>query len=194
MSATINSRKRIHQGRVYELVSENITLENGVTTDMEFIHHPGAAGIVPMPDKNQVILIKQYRHSLREYIWEIPAGTRDPDESMLTCAKRELIEETGYSAEKWIELAEITPVPGYSDECIQLFIATNMKAAQQNLDQDEMLKVHRVNFDEALDMIQRREIRDSKTISGLYLAYHWLQDRNGKKIRMQKLNEYGKLQ
>ncbi len=177
MPATINSRKRIHQGRVYELVSENITLENGVTTDMEFIHHPGAAGIVPMPDKNQVILIKQYRHSLREYIWEIPAGTRDPDESMLTCARRELIEETGYSAEKWIELAEITPVPGYSDECIQLFIATNMKAAQQNLDQDEMLNVHRVNFDEALDMIQRREIRDSKTISGLYLAYHWLQDR-----------------
>ncbi len=177
MTATINSRTRIHQGRVYELVSENITLENGVTTDMEFIHHPGAAGIVPMPDKNQVILIKQYRHSLREYIWEIPAGTRDPDESMLTCARRELIEETGYSAEKWIELAEIIPVPGYSDECIQLFIATNMKAAQQNLDQDELLKVHRVNFDEALDMIQRREIRDSKTISGLYLAYHWLQDR-----------------
>ena len=177
MAATINSRTKIHQGRVYELVSENITLENGVTIDMEFIHHPGAAAIVPMPDKNQVILIKQYRHSLREYIWEIPAGTRDPDESMLTCARRELIEETGYSAEKWIELAEITPVPGYSDECIQLFIATDMKAAQQNLDQDEMLNVHSVNFDEALDMIRRGEIRDSKTISGLYLAYHWLQDR-----------------
>ncbi len=177
MAATINSRTKIHQGRVYELVSENITLENGVTIDMEFIHHPGAAAIVPMPDKYQVILINQYRHSLREYIWEIPAGTRDPDESMLTCARRELIEETGYSAEKWIELAEITPVPGYSDECIQLFIATDMKAAQQNLDQDEMLNVHSVNFDEALDMIRRGEIRDSKTISGLYLAYHWLQDR-----------------
>ena len=153
MSATINSRTKIHQGRVYELVSENITLENGVTTDMEFIHHPGAAGIVPMLDKNQVILIKQYRHSLREHIWEIPAGTRDPDETMLTCAKRELIEETGYSAEKWKELTEITPVPGYSNERISLFLATDMKAAQQNLDKDEMLNVHVLSFDESLNMI-----------------------------------------
>ena len=174
MSATINSRTKIHQGRVYELVSENITLENGVTTDMEFIHHPGAAGIVPMLDKNQVILIKQYRHSLREHIWEIPAGTRDPDETMLTCAKRELIEETGYSAEKWKELTEITPVPGYSDERISLFLATDMKAAQQNLDKDEMLNVHVLSFDESLNMIQHGEIRDGKTISGLYLAYNLL--------------------
>ncbi len=177
MSATINSHTRIHQGRVYELVSENITLENGVTTDIEFVHHPGAAGIVPMPNEKQVILIKQYRHSLREYIWEIPAGTRDPDESMLACARREFIEETGYSAEKWIELSEITPVPGYSDERIQIFLAMDLKASQQNLDQDELLNVHTVNFDEALEMIRRGEIRDSKTISGLYLAYHWLQDR-----------------
>ena len=174
MSATINSRTKIHQGKVFELISENITLENGVTTNMEFVHHPGAAGIVPMPDRNQVILIRQYRHSLREYIWEIPAGTRDPDESVLTCAQRELIEETGFSAANWIELTEITPVPGYSDERIYLFLAMEMKAAQQNLDQDEMLNVHTVNFDDALDMIQRGEIRDSKTISGLYLAYNWL--------------------
>ncbi len=180
MSATINSRTKIHQGKVFELVSENITLENGVTADMEFVHHPGAAGIVPMTGRNQVILIKQYRHSLREYIWEIPAGTRDAGETVLTCAKRELIEETGYSAENWIELTEITPVPGYSDERIQLFLAMDLKAAQQNLDKDEMLKVHAVSFDEALNMIQQAEIRDGKTISGLLLAYCWLQDKNWK--------------
>ncbi len=180
MSATINSRHCIHQGRFFELVSENITLENGVSTNMEFVHHPGAAAIVPMPDRSQVILIKQYRHSLREHIWEIPAGTRDPDETVLTCARRELVEETGYSAEKWIELSIITPVPGYSDERISLFLAMDMKAAQQHLDKDEMLNVHTVSFDEALDMIQRREIRDSKTISGLFLAYFWLQDKNWK--------------
>lgn len=176
MSATINSRTKIHHGRVFKLVSENVTLENGVTTNIEFVHHPGAAGIVPMPDENHIILIKQYRHSLREHIWEIPAGTRDPDESMLTCARRELAEETGYSAEKWIELLEITPVPGYSDERIQLFLATEMKAAQQNLDKDEMLNVHTISFDQALKMIRRGEIRDSKTISGLYLAFFWLQN------------------
>ena len=180
MVATINSCTKIHRGRVFELVSENITLENGVTTDMEFVHHPGAAAIVPLLDRNRVILIKQYRHSLREHIWEIPAGTRDPDETMLTCAKRELIEETGYSAGKWVELTELTPVPGYSDERISLFLATNMKAAQQNLDEDEMLNVHPVNFEEALSMIQRGEIRDGKTISGLYLAHSRLQNENWK--------------
>lgn len=180
MPATINSHTKIHQGKVFELVSENITLENGVTTNMEFVHHPGAAGIVPMLDENHILLIKQYRHSLREHIWEIPAGTRDPHETVLTCAQRELIEETGYSAEKWIELIEITPVPGYSDERISLFLATDMKAAQQNLDKDEILNVHTVRFNEALNMIQRGEIRDSKTISGLFLAYFRLQDKNWK--------------
>ena len=174
MSTIINSRTTIHQGRVFELVSENITLENGVTTNMEFIHHPGAAAIVPMVDKDHIILIKQYRNSLREYIWEIPAGTLDAGESMLTCAKRELIEETGYSAENWIQLSEITPVPGYSDERIGLFLAKDMQAAQQNLDQDEILNVHRISFDEAFSMIRNGEIRDSKTISGLFLADNYL--------------------
>lgn len=180
MSATINEHTTLHKGRVFDLVSENITLENGVTTNMVFVHHPGAAAIVPMVNQDQIILIKQYRHTLRDYIWEIPAGTRSPDETALTCAKRELIEETGYSAGKWIELFEITPVPGYSDERIQLFLATDMEAAQQNLDKDEMLNVHKIHFDEALNMIRRGDIRDSKTISGLFLAYNWLQNENRK--------------
>jgi ADP-ribose pyrophosphatase len=180
MATTINSRKKLYQGRVFELISENITLENGVTTDMEFIHHPGAAGIVPVLDRNRIILIKQYRHSLREYIWEIPAGTRDPDETALTCARRELVEETGYSAEKWIELYDITPVPGYSDERIGLFLALNLKTARQNLDKDEMLNVHTIDIDDAMCMIQHGEIRDSKTITGLFLAHTWLQNSDWK--------------
>jgi ADP-ribose pyrophosphatase len=180
MPATINSRKKLYQGRIFELISENITLKNGVTTNMEFIHHPGAAGIVPILDRNQIVLIKQYRHSLREYIWEIPAGTLDPGESALTCAKRELVEETGYSAQKWIELFDITPVPGYSDERIELFLALNLKTAQQNLDQDEMLNVHTIDIHDAMRMIQHGEIRDSKTISGLFLAHTWLQNNDWK--------------
>jgi ADP-ribose pyrophosphatase len=180
MPAIINSRTTLHRGRVFELVSENLTLESGVTTDMEFVHHPGAAGIVPLADDGQIILLKQYRHSLREHIWEIPAGTRDPGETMLTCARRELIEETGFAARKWIELSEITPVPGYSDERLGLFLAMQMQPAQQDLDPDEILKVHRVHLDEALDMVYGRQIQDSKTISGLFLAHAWLQNNNPK--------------
>ena len=174
MVATINSRTKIHQGRVFDLVSENITLENGVTTNMVFVHHPGAAAIVPKVNQDQIILIKQYRHTLRDYIWEIPAGTRDPNESVIVCAQRELVEETGYSAQKWTELGEITPVPGYSDERITIFLAAEIEPAAQNLDADEMLNVHKIEFDEAINMIRRGEIQDSKTISGLFLAYNRL--------------------
>ena len=174
MSATINERTTLYRGKVFTLVSENITLANGVITDMEFVQHPGATAIIPMLNDTRIILINQYRHSLRKFIWEIPAGTRDPNESAITCAQRELIEETGYAAEKWQELGEITPVPGYSDERIRVFLASEMETAAQQLDADEMLDVHELEFDEAINMIRRGEIQDSKTIAGLFLAYNCL--------------------
>ena len=175
MPTTINHRKTIHKGSVYDLVSENITLENGVTRDFEFIHHPGATAIVPMLNENQIILINQYRHALRKFIWEIPAGTLTPRETAINCARRELIEETGYSAQEWEQLAEITTVPGYSDECIYIYLASDLEPARQSLDSDEILNVHTLKFEEALNMIRSGEIQDSKTITGLFLAYSWLQ-------------------
>ena len=95
MTATINNRTTLYQGRVFNLVRENVTLDNGVITDMEFVEHPGATAIIPMLNESRIILLKQYRHALRKYIWEIPAGTIDPQESVINCAKRELIEELG---------------------------------------------------------------------------------------------------
>ena len=174
MSATINSRATLHQGRVFNIVKENYTLENGVTSDMDFIQHPGAAAMVPMLNEHEVILIKQYRHAIREFIWEIPAGTLDPDELPLSCAKRELIEEIGYSATDWHQLATITPLPGCSDERIHIFLAMDLRPAAQHLDDDEMINVHKMNLSEALKMIPAGEIRDGKTISGLFLASHWI--------------------
>ncbi|MCP4627139.1 MAG: NUDIX hydrolase [bacterium] len=170
MTAKINDRQIIHRGRVYNLIRENVTLDNGVTTDMEFIEHPGATAIIPMFSDSRVLLLKQYRHSLREYIWEIPAGTLDPKEEMIDCAKRELIEETGYSAEQWEKLGEITPVPGYSDERIHIYLASDLQPAEQNLDKDEIINVHKVKFSEAVEMIKNGDIQDAKSIAGLLLA------------------------
>ena len=175
MPATINRHMTLHKGRVFALVSENYTLDNGVTADMDFIQHPGAVAVVPMLNQNDIILIRQYRHTVREYIWEIPAGTLDPQENPLDCAKRELIEETGYSAGQWHQLGKITPLPGCSDERIHIFLASNLKPAEQNLDKDEMLSVHRLQFKAALQMILTGEIQDGKTISGLFLASNWLE-------------------
>jgi len=174
MSAKINNRINIYRGRVYSLIKENVTLDNGITTDMEFIEHPGAAAIIPLLNKNHIVLLNQYRHALRKYIWEIPAGTLDPQESVMSCAKRELIEETGFSADQWHSLGEIMPVPGYSDERIHIFLATGLQAAERNLDEDEIIQVHTVECEEALDMIRRGDIQDAKSIAGLFLAFEWL--------------------
>jgi len=174
MSAKINNRITIYQGKVFELIRENITLENGTTTDVEFIEHPGAAAVIPFLDDGRILLLKQYRHALKTYIWEIPAGTLDPHEKIIDCAKRELIEETGYSANDWQKLGEITPVPGYSDERIHIYLATKLQPAEQHLDADEVIQVQEVEFKDALEMIGKGIIQDAKSIAGLFMASAWL--------------------
>jgi len=165
-----NQTTLIRKGRVFDFYAENITLPNGVTLDMEIIRHPGAAAIVPVMDDGSVILLKQYRHAVGGFIWEIPAGTVDSGEGARRCAERELIEETGYAARHFERLAVITPLPAYSDERIHLFMATGLTQAAQNLDEDELLVVHRVEMRQAIKMIADGEIQDAKTIVGLQLA------------------------
>ena len=179
MNTKINRHVTLHEGRVFSLVTENVTLENGVTIDLDIIRHPGASAIVPLTENKTLLMIKQYRHAVGDFIWEIPAGTLDANETPLECAKRELVEETGFSANTWQKLGETTPLPGYSDERIHIFLATNLTPASQDLDMDEILHVHEIRFDEAVKMVQRGEIEDGKTISGLFMASLWVNSRNG---------------
>ena len=174
MTAEIHNRTIVYRGNVFTLVRENVTLENGTTTDVEFIEHPGAAAIIPMLSDTRVVLLSQYRHALKSYIWEIPAGTLDPQEEIIDCAKRELIEETGYTAAQWHRLGEITPVPGYSDERIHIFLATDLQPTDRHLDADEVIEVKEVDFFKALEMIGDGQIQDAKSIAGLFLASAWL--------------------
>ena len=178
MSTKINSKASLYEGRIFKLLRENVTLDNGVTVDLDIIHHPGASAMVPISGNDNVILIKQYRHAIGDFIWEIPAGTLDPNETPLECAQRELIEETGFSANTWQKLGEITPVPGYSDERIHMFLAADLLPAEQNLDKDEVLNVHEVPLDKAIEMIHKGAIQDSKTISGLFMATNRLKENN----------------
>jgi ADP-ribose pyrophosphatase len=160
----------VHHGRVFDFTKERVTLTNGVTVDMEVIRHPGAAAIVPLTDDGQVIMLKQYRHAVGGSLWEIPAGTMDPaDTSPLDCARRELVEETGFSAATWDDLGELTPVPGYSDERIHLFLARDIEPATQNLDADEIVAVHPLPLAQVRRMVFEGEITDAKTIAGLFL-------------------------
>jgi ADP-ribose pyrophosphatase len=155
---------------VFDFTLERITLENDVTVDLEVIRHPGAAAIVAMPDSETILLLHQYRHALGGYIWEVPAGTVDGGETPERCARRELVEETGFSGRGFEKLGEITPVPGYSDERIHLFLATGLEQDTQRLERDELIRVEAVPLKSALTMIDEGRLQDAKTIASLMLA------------------------
>jgi 8-oxo-dGTP pyrophosphatase MutT (NUDIX family) len=166
----LNSSNTIYTGRVYQLIRENITLPNRFTLDVDVIRHPGAAAIVALSDKKEIIMVRQYRHAVGDFIWEIPAGTLDPNENHLNCAKRELAEETGFSGKSWNKLGEIVPVPAYSDERILIYLTTELYEVGRHPEQDEYLSVHMISFDHVLSMIYKGDIYDAKTISGIFLA------------------------
>ena len=169
-TAQINHRTTIRQGRVFDITLENVTLPNGYIAELEIIRHPGASAIVAMTADGSVLMLKQYRHAIGKYVWEIPAGTFDGAEDPLVCARRELEEETGYHARQWAPLLAITPVPGYSDEKIHIFLATELFEGRQHLDQDEVLEVHPLPLAQVVSMITSGEIQDAKTIAGVLLA------------------------
>lgn len=169
-----NRNTLIHKGRVFNLYKENVLLPNGAAVNLDVIRHPGAAAIVPLTRNHTVIMLEQYRHAVGGTIWEIPAGTLDDGELPLACAQRELSEETGYTAASWLKLGEITPVPGYSDERIQIFLARDLTLSLQKPDLDEVIAVREVAFSDALDMISQGSIQDAKTICGLFMAQAWI--------------------
>jgi ADP-ribose pyrophosphatase len=176
MVSRVEWEKTIHQGRVFRLCRERAILPNGIQADFDVIHHPGSSAIVPLLSHDQVVMVKQYRQSIGEFLWEIPAGTLDPEEDPLECARRELIEEAGYRARHWQKLIEILPAPGYTDERIHLFSARDLQPVPQNLDQDEVLEVVQLSRNETLSMIRDGRIQDALTIIGLFLVLPGFRD------------------
>ena len=170
MSVKVHEITSLYNGKIFNVALEKVTLPNGVTKDREVVRHPGAAAMVPLLDDGNVVLVKQYRHAVNNYLWEIPAGTLEPDEEPVACAERELIEETGYEATNFDKLTEILPAPGYTDEHIHIFLATGLTLAEQRLEDDEVLTVQPTPFDKAIEMIKAGEIQDAKTIVGLLLT------------------------
>lgn len=168
--AKVHSRRSIYTGRVFELAVEQVTLENGVSTSIDVLYHPGAAAVIGITDSGCIPLIHQYRHAVKSYIWEIPAGTRNHLEPHENCARRELMEETGYLAESLEFIGDIIPVPGYSNERIAVFLALGLNKTHQNLDDDELIKVYEFPISSVLDMAMNGEIVDAKTLCSLFMA------------------------
>jgi ADP-ribose pyrophosphatase len=171
--------KTIWYGKAFDFNVEEMILPNGKETKIGFIHHPGSSAVVPVLEKESIILIRQYRPAIRDFIWEIPSGTMIPGEEPLECAKRELQEECGFLGKNFEKSGEILIAPWYSNERIHLFIATELVPCDQNLDEDEILTKHIFPFDHAMEMIEKGEIQDATTIIGIKMAYPIWQRRKG---------------
>lgn len=166
------SSRRVYTGKVVQLDVDTVRFPDGSTGELEMFRHSGASAVVPFlsdpaGDDPQVLLIKQYRYAAGGYLYEVPAGRLDPNEDPADCARRELKEETGCSAERCDRLTTIFPSPGFCDEQIHLFMAVGLTQGEAAREKDEFLEVEPLPLSRALSMIESGEIRDSKTVVAL---------------------------
>jgi ADP-ribose pyrophosphatase len=165
---TISSQK-VFEGRVFNVTVDTVR-EGQLTYQREVVHHGGSAVIVPVFDDGTVALVRQYRHPVVRYLLEAPAGTLSEGERPEVGAERELQEELGVIAGNMEKLSEFFVSPGFCEEKMWVFLATELVQGQQRLEEDEVLDVVRLPISEALEMITSGEIQDAKTIIGLMLA------------------------
>ena len=165
----INSTLRFN-GKMIKLYVDEVKLPNSHTSTREVVRHPGASAVLVVDKKGFLILERQYRYPIDKILWEIPAGKLDNNEEPFKCAKRELKEETGLIAKKWEELGYIYTTPGFSDEKIYLFFASDLEKGEQNLDEDEFVEIEYFSKEEVEKMINGNDIVDSKTIAAFLRA------------------------
>ena len=164
----INSQK-VFAGRVFDVTVDTVS-EGAVTYQREVVHHHGSAVIIPIFDDGTVSLVRQYRHPAVRYLLEAPAGTLDDGERPEAGAARELQEELGLVAGRLEKLSEFFVSPGFCEEKMWVYLATELSEGKQFLDEDEIIEVVRLPITDALEMITSGEIQDAKTIIGLMLA------------------------
>lgn len=175
MSVGKRSGRRVYSGRVINLDVDVVEFPNGETGELELFRHPGASAVVPFlsdpaGDDPQLLLIKQYRYAADGYMYEIPAGRLDPGENPETCAHRELREETGCTAKSMRHLYTMYTTPGFTDERIHIFMATDLQQGEAAHEADEFLTVELVTLSRALELIKSGVINDGKTALGILYA------------------------
>ena len=179
-TAQVNKIEKLYQGSLFSFVAEDVILPNGSRAEMAMVRHPGSTAVVPLLDNYLVVMERQYRHAVGEYLLEIPAGTMEPEEAPADCAKRELEEETGFMATQIIEIGRVHIIPAYSDEIIHLYIAKGLVPSRQRLDKDEIIEIVRYPFQQTLEMIDAGQITDALTILALQRAWFYQQSKDPK--------------
>lgn len=164
----------IYTGKVFTIKEQLVTLENGKNTKREVVIHNGGAGIIPIDNEGNIYLVRQFRIAFESEVLEIPAGKLEKDEDPFFAAKRELKEETGFTSSLFEPLGEIWPTVGFCSEKIYLYLARNLTQGEANLDEDEFVSMVKIPFSKAVEMCLTGEIKDGKTICGIFKAKEFL--------------------
>jgi len=164
------SQQTLHQGYFLTFVEDHIEIEvePPIQSRRQYFVHPGGVCIVPVLDDGRVVMVEQFRTPVGKIIYEFPAGKQDTGEAPLKTAQRELQEETGYIASEWTELGGIYPSPGYCTETLHMFLARGLSEDEKNPDHGEILENKYFTIEEAISKVMNGEIKDSKTIAGLF--------------------------
>jgi ADP-ribose pyrophosphatase len=168
--------EEIFDGVILHVFKDTVALPNGNPATREVIRHVGAVGVIPITDDGKVIIEKQFRYPLNRIVTEIPAGKLDSfTEDRLCAAKRELEEETGYTAAEWIPLGDYIPTCAYCDERITLYMAKGLQLGQRHLDEDEFLNFEAVPLEKLVEQVMNGTITDGKTQVAILKAARYLE-------------------
>lgn len=169
MEKKIGSEK-IFDGNLLHVRRDTVCLPNGKTATREWIQHPGASSVIPVFPDQQILLVRQYRYPIGQVTLEVPAGKLDsPEEDPLTCAKRELSEETGYEADRLKKLSVLATTVGFSNELIHMYVAEGLKPGGQHPDEDEFIHVVRMPLQQAVELVWDGRIFDAKTVTSILM-------------------------
>ena len=171
---TLITSRTAYQGKLLTLKEDQVKLPDGNSATREYVLHQGAAMVIALFDDFSILLERQFRFPARAHFLELPAGKIDPGEVPLATARRELLEETGYSAKKWVKLASFYPSPGYVGEKMNLFLALGLTEGKRELMEDERIETRWFSRKEIGEMIHAGKILDGKTIIGYFLWLDWL--------------------
>ena len=180
-TARVLSRKLVYKGPAFWVTSEQVLEPTGIQTRREIVRHSGSIVVLATQEQGNdplILLERQYRHAAESFLWELPAGRIDEGESPLPAAKRELLEETGYTARRWKRILRFFASPGFVAEPMTVFWAQELTPGQARPEDDEVIEHRMVPLSRAVQMVLRGAIRDAKSISSiLWLAYHRSQKR-----------------
>ena len=170
----ILSSKVLYKGQIFGVRRDEVLEPTGMRTTREVITHPGSVVVMPVLPDRRIILIRQYRHAARQFLWELVAGRIDPGESVRRAAARELIEETGYRAKRLRVFLDLFPTPGFLEERMYILLAEGLTPGEAEPEEDEKIVVKAYTRAELKKMIQRGVLRDAKSIAGLLYYFRFL--------------------